>query len=88
MENDEIRKYFRDCREHFKGMSDEQLIIAFNREVGNSGWTCTRALYLSAIHEEFETRQYDYSIIGNKEGLSFLKKIKLIGKKIVIDTAQ
>ena len=63
--------------------SDEELIQAFNNEVGNPGWTSARAAYLVAIRDEFKERGYDYSAVGNEEGLSFARKIKLIGKKIV-----
>lgn len=68
----------------FREMSDEKLIEAFNREVGNSGWVNARAEYLSKLHEEFKVRGYDYSAIGNDGNLSFAHKIGLFGKTIVI----
>ena len=63
--------------------SDEELIQAFNNEVGNPGWTSARAAYLTAIHNEFNERGYDYSAIGNEEELSFARKVKLVGRKIL-----
>lgn len=67
-------------------MSDEQLIAAFNRQVGNGGWTSYRATYLAALYAEFETRQYDYSEIGGKTNPSLRWKVKLINRKLVIDS--
>ena len=69
-------------------MNDEQLVDAFNREVGNSGWTGSRASYLSALHEEFENRNYDYSAIGGKGSLSLKKKVRVTGNKILLDELQ
>lgn len=55
-------------------MNDEQLIDSFNKDVSNMGWVGARARFHSALHEEFENRGFDYSIIGNKNSLSFSKK--------------
>jgi len=33
------------------------------------------------MHEEFDKRGYDYSIIGGKKSLSFAKRIMLEGRK-------
>ena len=77
-------KNLQEFQERFKNMSDENLIDSFNREVGNRGWTGSRATYLSALHEEFDNREYDYSVIGSKSEFSLAKKIKLVGKKIMI----
>ena len=65
-------------------MDDKQLIDSFNREVGNPGWTSSRASYLSALHQEFNDRGYDYSDIGNAGSLNFKNKIELLNKKIKI----
>jgi hypothetical protein len=72
-------------KKYFGNLSDQELIDAFNREVGNPGWTSGRATYLGALQKEFQSRNLDYSEIGNKRWLSFARKIKLIGKKISID---
>ena len=66
-------------------LSDQELIEVFNREVGNPGWTSSRSKHLSALHEEFEQRGFDYTSIGGTISLSFKRKIKLAGKKILID---
>ena len=85
MINYDPQKLYQEYKGRFKSMTDEQLIAAFNNEVRNSGWTSARASYLATLHEEFENRSYDYSDIGDKKQLSFAKKIKLLGKKIMID---
>ncbi len=77
------RDFYEEFRTRFRGLSNEDLIQAFNREVGNSGWTSARAAYLTALHQEFEGRGLDYSAIGNKTELSFAKRVKLVGNKIV-----
>lgn len=72
---------YKKFKERFKKMNDKQLLLAFNNEVGNSGWTSSRASYIAALHEEFENRGYDYSAIGNKGSLAFNKKVRLVDKK-------
>lgn len=78
-------KLYQKYKKRFEKMNDEELINSFNREVRNTGWTSSRACYLSALHEEFENRDFDYSTIGKKDSLSFRKKVKLFNKKLVID---
>lgn len=63
MTHTDPQKTYKEFQERLNTMSDEELIDAFNREVGNPGWTSSRAVYLVALHEEFEKRHYDYSII-------------------------
>lgn len=72
-------------RKRFEGMGDQELIEAFNHEVGNPGWGSARATYLSELHRAFEGRAFDYSAIGNESGLCLKRKIRLVGKKILID---
>ncbi len=83
MSNDR-KTLYQEYQDRFRGMSDEELIDAFNREVGNSGWTGARASYLAALHREFGRREYDYSAIGDARSLSFNKKVRLLGRKIVV----
>lgn len=80
------RSNYKEFKNKFQKMNNEQLLNAFNKEVGNSGWTSSRSSYLAALHEEFQNRGYDYSAIGNKKYLSLAKRIKLNDKKIEIDT--
>jgi hypothetical protein len=83
--NYDPQKLKKEYQERFKNESDEQLIDSFNVQVGNAGWGTARMFYLSALRKELENRNLDYSDIGDKEGLSYAKKVKLVGKKIVID---
>jgi len=69
--------------EKLQKMTDEQLIDLFNKDVGNPGWVGARASFHSALYKEFENRGFDFSVIGNKNSLSFANKVTLIGKKIV-----
>ncbi|PIR68192.1 hypothetical protein COU49_02500 [Candidatus Nomurabacteria bacterium CG10_big_fil_rev_8_21_14_0_10_35_16] len=57
LEKSDPDKNYMEYKERFEGMTDGQLMDAFNREVGNSGWTSSRASYLVALHEEFEKRK-------------------------------
>lgn len=79
------QKTHQEFQERFGTMSDEELISAFNREVGEPGWTNSRATYLSLLHEEFKKRRFDYSVIEGSGGLSFGKKVKLIDREVVFD---
>ena len=81
--SDETKKLYKECREKLQKMNDEQLVDAFNEDVGNPGWVGARARFHSALREEFESRGFDFSAIGNKSSLSFANKIALVGKIIV-----
>jgi len=70
----------------FKNYSDDELIKVFNKEVWNSWWTSARAEYLADIREEFNIRNFDYSEIWDKNGISYKNKIELVeekGEKVV-----
>ena len=75
----EIKEYL----ERFQPMTDEQLIAAFNADVGNPGWVGARGTFHLALDREFTRRGFDYSSI-NQGGLSLGNKIVLEGKKIKI----
>jgi uncharacterized protein YdbL (DUF1318 family) len=77
-------KLFKEFKERFEKMSDNELVEALNGDVGNPGWVSARASFLTALHDELEARGIDYSAIGNKSSLSLKNKIKLVGKKIVV----
>jgi len=70
-------------KQRIEKYSDEELIEAFNSQVGNQGSGSAKVDFLSAIHDEFKERGYDYSAVGNEEELSFAKKVKLVGKAVV-----
>jgi hypothetical protein len=60
--------------------SDEELINAFNREVGNNGWCSARGSYLTAMHNEFDRRRIDYRAVGDSVSLCFRQKVSLVNK--------
>ncbi len=76
-------KRYKEYSNRFRNEGNEELIDAFNREVGNPGLVGARADFLSALHDELEHRGFDYSAIGDKSSMSLQKKIKLVGKKIL-----
>lgn len=82
--NYDPQKLKEEYQERFKNKSDEQLIDSFNGQVGNAGWGTARMFYLSTLRKELENRNIDYSDVGDKEGISYAKRVKLVGKKIVI----
>jgi hypothetical protein len=80
---------FLEYKARFEKMTGKELIDAFNREVGNRGWTSSRGSYLAALFNEFKERGYDFYEIGDDEYLSLARKVKLVGKKIkVIDKGE
>lgn len=68
----------------FSIMKDIEVIKAFNNQVGNLGWTSSRASYLAALHLEFDERGWNYSEIGDARGLSYRNEVYLVGKKISV----
>jgi len=75
----------RENRDMMAVMTDDDLILAFNRQVGNKGWGSAKASFLQSLHEEIQ-RRYDYSAISvGGMGISFKRRIKLVGNRIEID---
>lgn len=64
-------------------LNNEEIIEAFNRQIGNNGWTSSRGSYLGALSSEFERRGFDYSSVGNEAGLSLANKVKIENNVIV-----
>jgi hypothetical protein len=67
-----------------RAMSDNELIDAFNKDVGNPGWVAARGRFHAALREEFIKRGFDFSAIGNDISISFNNKIVLKEKIIQI----
>ena len=61
-------KFATDMRKSFQAESDEELILSFNKEVGNKGWVSARAIYLDELKKEFIRREWDFSEITNESG--------------------
>lgn len=68
-----------------KDYSDEELIIVFNRNTNNNGWTSAKSAFLAAIRIEIKERKWDTSeIISEEKGTMNLKyPVKLVGKRLV-----
>jgi len=80
----ETKELYEEYLEKFQNMDNEQLINTFNDDVGKSGWVSARAKFISAIHNEFIRRGFDYSSIGDDKKLSIKNKIMLENNKITI----
>lgn len=78
------KELFKDYKKRFEKMSNEELVEAFNREVGNPGWTGARDAYLAALHREFLDRGFIISEIGNNYSLSLKRKVKLVYKPVLV----
>ena len=65
-------------------MSDDELIDAFNKDVGKPGWVAARGRFHAALREEFIKRNFDFSAIDSDVSISFKSKIVLRGNVIQI----
>lgn len=65
-------------------LTNEELVIRFNSQVGIRAWNVARQIYLLAIWNQFDRRKIDYSEIGNSVTLSFAKKVQLKDNKLEI----
>lgn len=61
-------KFASDMRNSFQVKSDEELILSFNKEVGNKGWVSARAIFLDELKKEFIRREWDFSVLANESG--------------------
>lgn len=75
--------YYLEFQKQFEEYSDEKMIEVFNGQVYNSGTGSARMAYLGAIRDAFNRRAFDYSEIGDETSMSYMNKVKLVGKKIV-----
>jgi hypothetical protein len=53
-----IQQHYDEFVKKFGNFTNEELIEAFNKEIGNSGWVGARGAYLAALHREFKIRNY------------------------------
>ncbi|MCF8416418.1 MAG: hypothetical protein K9G40_09255 [Crocinitomicaceae bacterium] len=68
-------------------MSSHQLVQRYNQELGNPGWTTSRANFLSDLRVEFMKRQIDASVISpDGKGLNLSKDYEafISGKKVFL----
>ena len=72
----------------FADMQIPELVIVFNSQVGNTGWTGMCAYHDQALIDEFQRRGVDVSTVSDGHTISFTRHIKYdLGnnKLIVID---
>ena len=67
----------------FRAMSDDQLVEAFNREVGKPGWVSARADYLAMMCREFLSRRLDSSSFIKGNRMSLAHRIIRVGPLLV-----
>jgi hypothetical protein len=71
----------------FSKMSSHQLVQRYNQELGNPGWTTSRANFLSDLSAEFHKRQIDAKAISpDGKGLHLGKDYEsfISGKKVFL----
>jgi len=72
---------------NFQKMNNHALIMRYNQELGNSGWTSSRAVFLNALQAEFKERGIDCKAISNDGiGLKLSKEHEafIFGKKVML----
>ena len=68
-----------------KKLTNNELAEQFNSKVGNMYFNFAIQGFMAAMHEELQSRKIDYTEIGDKKGLSYDKKIKIIDGEIITD---
>ncbi len=64
--------------------TDQELVAAFNREVGKENWVNGRADYLFHLHKEMIGRELDCSAVSNGRSLSMTRRVTLIDNRLVV----
>ena len=66
----------------FRESTDDDLIAAFNSQVGLNAWVTARAHYLSALGREMLSRDLDFSLIADEGGLKLKKRVRRVGNHL------
>ncbi len=69
--------------ERFVNCSDEELIGAYNHEVGVTVWVSARGEFLYHLRREFLQRKWDASLFIDGEGMFMNVRIRLENGKLV-----
>ncbi len=59
MANFDTAKLFQKWKDRFAASTDQELVDAFNNEVGVTAWVSVRGGYLKYLQEEMERRAFD-----------------------------
>jgi hypothetical protein len=54
-------------QERLAALSDLELVATYNREVNCKGWGTSRGYYLNCLREAMEQRNFDASLLINRE---------------------
>jgi hypothetical protein len=69
----------------FAGFTTQALVEAVNRQVGNPGWTSTRARHDLALRQELLRRNVDCTSFITEDSICFRVPVRLDGDRIVQD---
>lgn len=61
---------------HFAEMQIPELVIVFNHQVGNTGWTGMRAYHDHALIDELQRRGIDVSAVYDGKAISFAHLVR------------
>ena len=74
-----------DYREHFRTKSIEELVEAYNRDRGTSGWVTARGFYITALNEALLATGLDCSsFIGSNSTLQPGQRVAFDGVQFVV----
>ncbi|MGW8124098.1 hypothetical protein ACV07N_15675 [Roseivirga echinicomitans] len=70
-------------REDLNTLSNEELVQAFNNQVGDLGWTSSRGKYLFELRETMKCRGIGMLALSTDSTTSYKYKVKLVDMKLV-----
>ena len=76
------QELFEEFNLRFDSYSDEEMVKAFNGQVGNQGSGTAKMSFLRAIRSQMIKRKIDFSEIGDEKSMSYANKVVLKGKKL------
>ena len=68
----------------FLTCTDQELVLAYNREVGKENGKSDREDYLFHLHKEMVGRELDCSAVMNGRTLSMQQRVVLVDNKLVV----
>ncbi len=79
------QEFANDFKNQLAMLTKEELVIKFNREIGNNGWVSVRAIYLGELRKAMVNAGIDISLILNDSGgFNLNKSVQLINDRIEI----
>ena len=82
---EKIKQYRRECEIQYSAYSDTELIQSFNGGVRIKAWGFYRAAQVDSLREEILRRDFDSSILFDKEDDGKVISFKLSHKVVLID---